>query len=49
MKIVIDMNLSPEWVSVLESHGYKTIHWSEVGDPRAADQVIMDWAYRNRK
>ena len=31
--LLIDMNLSPEWV-----------HWSDVGDPRASDRDIMDWA-----
>ncbi len=31
MKIVIDMNLSPEWVSVFETAGYESIHWSTVG------------------
>ncbi len=32
MKIVIDMNLSPEWVSVFEAAGYQAVHWSSVGD-----------------
>ena len=44
MKIVIDMNLSPSWVPVLERHGWSAVHWADVGDPRAGDRVIMDWA-----
>lgn len=44
MKLVVDMNLSPEWVAVLERHGWETVHWSTVGNPRAADAEIMAWA-----
>lgn len=44
MKLLIDMNLSPEWVDVLRSNGYEAQHWSTVGDPRAPDYVIMEWA-----
>lgn len=47
MKILIDMNLSPEWVEVLETHGWGAVHWSTVGDPRAEDTVLMDWARAN--
>ncbi len=47
MKIVIDMNLSPEWVSVLESAGYEAVHWSSVGDITALDRTIMAWAVSN--
>lgn len=44
MKILIDMNLSPLWVLVLEEAGFEAIHWSTVGDPRASDRTIMTWA-----
>ena len=47
MKILIDMNLSPDWVDVLEKAGWKTLHWSTTGDPRANDDVIMLWAREN--
>ena len=47
MKIVIDMNLSPEWVSVFETAGYKAVHWSTVGDIKAKDATIMAWAANN--
>jgi predicted nuclease of predicted toxin-antitoxin system len=47
MKILIDMNLSPEWVDVLEKCGWTAVHWSTVGDPRAEDTVLMDWARAN--
>jgi len=38
------MNLSPDWVPVLQSAGFEPIHWSSVGNPRAVDAVIMEWA-----
>ncbi|MEX2599526.1 MAG: DUF5615 family PIN-like protein [Dehalococcoidia bacterium] len=47
MKIVIDMNLSPVWVSALEDQGFQCVHWSTVGDARAADSVILKWARDN--
>lgn len=47
MKILIDMNLSPDWVHALTNHGIKAVHWSTVGDPRAEDAVIMNWAREN--
>jgi predicted nuclease of predicted toxin-antitoxin system len=47
VKLLIDMNLSPIWVEVLERQGWETAHWSTIGDPRAADEVIMEWARDN--
>jgi len=38
------MNLSPEWVNVLQRHGWEALHWSTTGDPRATDRDIMTWA-----
>jgi predicted nuclease of predicted toxin-antitoxin system len=47
MKLVIDMNLSPQWVSVLKSAGHEPIHWSQVGAANATDREIMEWARTN--
>jgi predicted nuclease of predicted toxin-antitoxin system len=44
MKILIDMNLSPTWVSVLERAGHTAVHWSTIGAPNAPDRVILEWA-----
>ena len=30
VKLVVDMNLSPDWVPVLNDHGWQAIHWSTV-------------------
>ena len=38
------MNLSPEWIPVLTKAGFDALHWSSVGEPHAADAVIMEWA-----
>ena len=43
-KLLLDMNLSPEWVSTLDKHEWQAVHWSDVGDPRASDRDIMNWA-----
>jgi len=47
MKLLIDMNLSPDWVKVFERQGWQALHWSTVGDPGATDSVIMEWARAN--
>lgn len=44
MNILLDMNLSPDWVEILQSAGFPTRHWSEVGEITAPDHVIMSWA-----
>lgn len=44
MRILIDMNLSPDWVDVFEQNGIQAVHWSTVGDPGEIDRVILEWA-----
>lgn len=48
MKILIDMNLSPDWVEVFEKYNIEAVHSSNVGDPREKDSVIMEWARFNQ-
>ena len=47
VKLLVDMNLSPDWVPLLASHGWLAVHWSTVGDPKTSDHAIMDWAAEN--
>ena len=47
MKILIDMNLSPEWLPLLSSHGFDAVHWSRIGAPNSPDAEIMQWARTN--
>lgn len=47
MKILIDMNLSPEWTALSVASGWQATHWSAVGDPRTKDSEVMKWARSN--
>ena len=47
VQLVVDMNLSVEWVAELAAQGWSAVHWSTVGDPRADDSAIMAWALAN--
>ena len=47
MKFLVDMNLSPLWVSFLASHGFAAVHWSTVGHASAPDTEIMEFAVVN--
>ncbi len=44
MKLVIDINLSPQWATWLHRESYTAVHWSEIGNPRAPDTEILAWA-----
>ncbi|MEQ1861935.1 MAG: DUF5615 family PIN-like protein [Chthoniobacteraceae bacterium] len=44
MRLLIDMNLSPEWEPLLRENGLDAVHWSLVGAPNAPDTEIMQWA-----
>ncbi len=47
MKILVDMNLTPEWCDFFRSSGYDAVHWRTIGDPGAPDSDIMAWAFQN--
>jgi predicted nuclease of predicted toxin-antitoxin system len=44
MKILLDMNLSPQWVGFLRQEGFEAVHWSSLGDVTAPDAVVMERA-----
>jgi len=44
MRLLIDMNLSPEWVGVLAEAGFDAVHWSVIGSAGAPDEEILAWA-----
>ena len=48
MRLVIDMNLSPEWQGFLHDNGFEAVHWSAIGAGNAPDTEIMQWARDNR-
>ena len=48
MQILIDMNLSPRWCTVLETAGYKATPWSTVGAINAKDKDILQYARQHK-
>ena len=48
MKILVDMNLSPDWCEVLQDQGWEAVHWSAVGEPTASDTNVMLYAREKR-
>jgi predicted nuclease of predicted toxin-antitoxin system len=48
MNILVDMNLSPAWVSVLGRAGHSAKHRSAIGKAGASDREIPSWALQNR-
>jgi predicted nuclease of predicted toxin-antitoxin system len=47
MKILIDMNLSPEWAKEFLFHGIEAVHWTNVGKFDAPDSILLEWAREN--
>jgi predicted nuclease of predicted toxin-antitoxin system len=47
MKILIDMNLSPSWATVLSEASIEAVHWSQVGRATTPDPAIMAYAAAN--
>ncbi|RYD65196.1 MAG: hypothetical protein EOP83_07880 [Verrucomicrobiaceae bacterium] len=41
MRLLVDMNLSPDWIPVLEAWGWEAIHWIDVGAPNAPDTELL--------
>lgn len=48
LQFVVDMNLSPEWITEFGRHGLSAVHWSAIGDARASDAEIATWARGNK-
>ena len=44
MKVLLDMNLSRAWLSVLREAGHEAAHWSDCGAATAPDIEIMNYA-----
>jgi len=44
MNLLIDMNLSPRWATVLNEAGFSAVHWSTQGAMNAPDAEIMAYA-----
>jgi predicted nuclease of predicted toxin-antitoxin system len=47
MKLLVDMNLPPQWIAWLRSSGSEAEHWSAIGQANAPDSEIMAYAAAN--
>ena len=47
MKLLVDMNLSPRWVTFLVDAGIEAAHWSVLGAANTPDSEIMAYAKAN--
>jgi predicted nuclease of predicted toxin-antitoxin system len=47
MKLLVDMNLSPQWVNLLCDAGLAVEHWSTIGAANAPESEIMAHAKAN--
>jgi predicted nuclease of predicted toxin-antitoxin system len=47
VKLLLDMNLSPDWVPFLQQAGIDSTHWSSIGRATAPDVEVMSWARDN--
>lgn len=47
MNVLVEMNLSPRWVSLLADAGIEAAHWSTLGAANAPDTEIMAFAKAN--
>jgi len=41
MKILVDMNLSPEWIGFFSANGVESVHGSKVGSGNAEDSILL--------
>ena len=44
MRLLVDMNMSPQWIAVLADAGLEAVHWSTLGRADASDDLIMNTA-----
>ena len=49
MKVLVDMNLSPRWITLLQAMEVEACHWSTVGSHTAPDEEVLRWAAVNRQ
>ncbi|MEZ5405518.1 MAG: DUF5615 family PIN-like protein [Verrucomicrobiia bacterium] len=44
MNLLVDVCLTPEWISYLTAHDISAIHWSTIGNLDVEDHIIFDYA-----
>jgi predicted nuclease of predicted toxin-antitoxin system len=48
MRLMLDMNLSPEWCAALAVPGWEVRHWNDLGPRDATDSQVIEWARENQ-
>lgn len=49
MRLLLDMNLSPDMARMIAVRGHDVVHWSQIGDHRATDLAILTWAREHER
>ena len=44
MKLLFDMNLTPNWISWFGDRGFEAVHWDSVSARNTPDEVLLAWA-----
>jgi predicted nuclease of predicted toxin-antitoxin system len=44
MRLLVDMNVSPDICALLRAAGHEAVHWSTLGAPTASDESITVYA-----
>lgn len=47
MRLLLDMNLTPQWIERLAAASLDAVHWADVGARDASDAEIMAFARRH--
>jgi len=47
MRLLVDMNLSPDWVPLLKSRDWEAVHGSSLGRGNEPDPDLLAWARAN--
>lgn len=47
MKLLVDMNLSPDWIPWLRAAGWDAAHWSHLGLHNAPDTELLAYARKH--
>jgi predicted nuclease of predicted toxin-antitoxin system len=47
MRLLVDMNMSPDLCVRFREVGYEAVHWSAIGAANAPDKVLMEYAKTN--
>lgn len=41
MKLLLDMNISPDWCELFSSEGHEAVHWGTIGNPGSNSPSVI--------